>query len=113
MSDLYVYIRTSRYEGSEKYFLRIDVKNTRPGDDASTVNVATGRARRDEQCEARRRNTTPNGEPHLELGCVRLETLSKSDFSIVETTWPTYLHIHLQGSFASASRRPPWLRLFP
>ena len=57
--------------------------------------AASGRVRRDEQGEARRANTTPNGGPHLELGRLRVKIWSKSDFSIVETTWPTYLRIHL------------------
>ena len=40
-------------------------------------------------------STSPNGGPHLELGRLRLKTLSTSDFSIAETTWPMYLHIYL------------------
>ena len=68
-----------------------------PGDDASTAEAAPGRVGRDEQGEARRANTTPNGGPHLELGRLRLKTWSKSDFSIAETTWPTYLYTYLQG----------------
>ena len=38
-----------------------------PGDDASTAKVVPGRVGRGEQGEARRANSTPNGEPHLEL----------------------------------------------
>ena len=38
------------------------------GDDASTAEPAAGRADRDQQGQARRANTTPNGGPHLELG---------------------------------------------
>ena len=53
------------------------------------------RVGRDEQGEARRENTTPNGGPHLELGRLRLKTWSKSNFSIAETTGPTYLYIYL------------------
>ena len=70
-----------------------------PGGDASTADAAPGRVERDEQGEARRANTTPNGGPHLERGRLRLKTWSKSDFSIAETTWQTYLHIprRLQG----------------
>ena len=56
---------------------------------------APGRVGRDEQGEARRANTTLNGGPHLELGRLRLKTWSKSDFSIAETTWTTYLYIYL------------------
>ena len=40
-------------------------QNSLPGDDASTAEVAPDRVERDEQGEARRANTTPNG---LELG---------------------------------------------
>ena len=47
-----------------------------------------------EQGVASRANTTPNGGPHLELGRLRLKTWSKSDFSIAETTWPTYRYIY-------------------
>ena len=69
------------------------------GDDASKVEAASSRVGRDEHrySEARRANTTPNGGPHLELGRLRLETWSKSDFSIAETTWPTYLYLHIPG----------------
>ena len=58
-------------------YVRIDVweKMTKkrkqhppPGGDASTAEGALGRVRRDEQGEARRANTTPNGGRHLELG---------------------------------------------
>ena len=35
------------------------------------------------------------GGPHLDLGRLRLKTWSKSDFSLAETTWPTYLYIYL------------------
>ena len=66
-----------------------------PGDDASTAEAASGRVGRDEQGEAGRANTTPNGGPHLELGRLRLKTWSKSDFSIAET-WPTYLYMYLK-----------------
>ena len=69
------------------------------GDDASMAESAPGRVGRDEQSEARRTNTTPNGGPHLELrvGHLRLKTWSglKADFSISETKWPTYLYIDL------------------
>ena len=65
-----------------------------PGDDASTAEATSGRVGREEQDEARRANTTPSGGPHLELGRLRLKTWSKTDFSIAETTGPTYLYIH-------------------
>ena len=61
------------------------------GDNASTAEAAPGRVGRNDQCEARRANTTPSHGAHLELGHLRLKTWSKSDFSIAETTWPTYL----------------------
>ena len=66
-------------------------QNPLPGDDASTNEAAPGRVGRDLQGEARRANATPNGGPHLELWRLRLKTWSKSDFSIAEATWPTYL----------------------
>ena len=56
------------------------------GDDASTAEAAPGRARRDEQGEAHRANTKPYGGPHLDLGRLRLKTLSKSYFSIPQAT---------------------------
>ena len=69
-----------------------------PGDDASTAEAVSGIVGRDEQGEARQANTTPNGEPHLELGRLRLKTWSKSDFSIAETTRPTHLYVHARGA---------------
>ena len=62
-----------------------------PGDDVSTAEAVPGRVGTDEQGEARRANTTPNGEPRLELGRLRLKSWFKSDFSVAETTWPIYL----------------------
>ena len=67
-----------------------------PGDDASTAEAAPGRVGRHEQGEARRANDTPNGGPHFELGRLQIKTWYKSDFSIAETTWPTYLYIYLR-----------------
>ena len=72
-------------------------QQTSQGVDASTVGVAPGRIGRDEHGKARRANTALNGGTHVELERLRLNTCSKSDFSNAETTWPTYLHIHLQG----------------
>ena len=69
-------------------------QNPLPGDDASTAEAALSGVERDEQGEARRANTTPNGGPHLERGRLRLKTGSKSDFSIAET-WPTYPYKYL------------------
>ena len=75
-----------------------------------TAEAAPGRVGRDEQGEARRANTTPNGGPHLELGRLRLETWSKSDFSNAETTWPTHLyisiHIEIRTDISVAERAP-------
>ena len=65
------------------------------GDDASTAEATPSRVGRGEQGAARRANTTPNGGPHLELGRLRLKTLSKSDFSIAETTWSTLLLVYI------------------
>ena len=49
-------------------------KHPSPGDEASTAKTTPGRVGRDEQREARRANTTPNGGPHLELGLRRDDT---------------------------------------
>ena len=62
------------------------------GDNVSTAEAAPGRVGKDEQGEARRANSTPNGGLHLELIRLRLKTWSKPDFSIAETTWPTSIH---------------------
>ena len=75
-----------------------------PGDDANTVEAAPGRVGRDEQGEARRAITTPNGGPHLELGRLRLKTWSRSDFSIAET-WPTDVYIYLLYIYRLGWRR--------
>ena len=37
--------------------------------------------------------SAPIGGPHLDRERLRLRTWSKVDFSIADTTWPTYLHI--------------------
>ena len=74
---------------------KIRKQNPLPGDDPSTAEVAPGRVERDEQGEARRANATPNGGPHLELGCLRLKSWSKSDLSSAATTWLIYLQIYL------------------
>ena len=90
--DWYVPVRTN---------IRLDIltkkqeQNPLPGDDASTVEAAPSRVERNEQGEARRANTIPNGGPRFERGRLRLKTWSKPDFSIAETTWPRYLHIYL------------------
>ena len=52
-----------------------------PGCYASTAEGAPGRIERGEQGDARRAKSTPSGGPHLELGCLRLESWPKSDFS--------------------------------
>ena len=68
----------------------------------STAEAVPGRVGTDEQGEARRANTTPNGEPRLELGRLRLKSWSKSDFSVAETTWSTHYTNVYKGGFASA-----------
>ena len=73
--------------------IKFDLKRKQhlaPGDDASTAEAASGRVGGDERGKARRANITSNGGPHLERGRLRLITSSKSDFSIAETTGPTY-----------------------
>ena len=57
--------------------------------------AAPGRIGRDDQGEARRENTTPNGGPYLKLGRLRLKTWSKFDFPTAETTWPTHLYTYV------------------
>ena len=74
-----------------------------PGDDASMVEAAPVRVWRDEQGEARRANTAQNGGAHLEVGCLRLKTWSKSDFSIAETGQHLYT---LQGGFHRGGLTP-------
>ena len=64
-----------------------------------------GRVERDEQGEARR--APHNGGPHLEQRRLRLKTWSKSDFSIAETTWPTYLYIYLYLEYEIFTPRGP------
>ena len=41
----------------------------------------------------------------------RIKTWSKSDLTIAETTWPTYIYEYLQGCSAPTGWRPPWLRV--
>ena len=85
-------------------YVRIDVweKMTKK---AKTV-PATGRrrehglgrylqGREGEQGEARSAISAPRGRPHLALGRLRLKPWPKSDFSIFETTWVTYLYIYI------------------
>ena len=69
-------------------------KHPAPGGEASTAEAAPGRVGRGEQFEARRANSTPNGETSSRaIGRSRPKTVYKSDFWIAETTWPTYLCI--------------------
>ena len=82
--DTYLYVRIDSRDSTKKR-----KQHPSTGDDASMAEDASGRVGRDEQGEARRANTTPNGGPHLELRRLRLKNWSKSDFSIAET-WPTY-----------------------
>ena len=102
--DMYPYVRVR----IESWDILIKNRKQHPsqGDGASTAETTPGRVGRDEQGEARRANTTQNGRPHLELGRLRLETWSKSGFSIAETTWPTHLYIHLQGRLRRGGLTP-------
>ena len=81
--------------------IEIRKQNPLPGHDASMAEAAPGRVERDERGEARRAHTTPNGGPHLDLERLRLKTWSKSERSIAETTWPTYLYIYSYGTVGS------------
>ena len=69
---MYLYVRIDAWIFRQKK----QKQKPLPGDDASTAEAAPGRVERDEQGEARRANTTPNGGPHLELliGRLRLKT---------------------------------------
>ena len=60
---MYLYVRVDSWEKLTKK----RNQHPSPGDDASTAEAALGRVGRDEQREAHRANTTPNGGPHLEL----------------------------------------------
>ena len=86
---MYIYVRIDGWD----ILTKARKQNPLPGNDVSTAEAAPSRVDRDEQGEARRANTTPSGGPHLELGRLRLKTLSQSDFSIAETAWSTYLYI--------------------
>ena len=98
---LYIYVRIDNLDNSTKKRKEYPPQ----ADDASTAEAAPGRFGRDEQGEAHRANTTPNGEPHLELGRLRFKTWSKFDFSIAQTTWPTHLtHIFILSARAHRKR---------
>ena len=90
--EWYVSIRTNKRLG---HFNKERKQHPPPGDDASTAGAAPGRVGRDEHGEVRQANTILNGASHLELGRLRLKSWSKSDFSIAETAWPTYLYMYL------------------
>ena len=81
-------------------------------DDVSTAEAAAGRVERDERGEARRANTSPDGGPP-ELGRLQLKTWSKSDSSIAETTWPTYLYIHKLGRLRRCGLTPALVPRMP
>ena len=71
---------------------------------------------RGEQGEARPAIRAPRGGPHLDLERLRLKTWSKSDFSIAETTGPTYpyIYLYIQGGLmpALAPRMPVIPRMY-
>ena len=92
--DMYLYVRKDTRDRN-KTFVQKEKQHPSPGDDVSMAEAASGRVRRDEQGEARRANTTPNGVSHLELGHLRLKTC-KSDFSTAETT-PIHASISHNG----------------
>ena len=78
-------------------YVRIDVwkKNDKKTKTAPAAWRRREHGREGEQGEARPAMSAPRGGPHLDLGRLRLKTWSKSDFSLAETTWPTYLYIYL------------------
>ena len=63
--------------GSKPSRFRIEKRKQQApsGRGASKAEAAPGRVERDEQGEARRAYTTPNGGPHLELGCFTTQNL--------------------------------------
>ena len=63
---------------------------------------------RGEQGEARPAIRAPRGGPHLDLERLRLKTWSKSDFSIAETTGPTYpyIYLYIQGGLRRGGLMP-------
>ena len=65
--DMYLYLRIEARGRNSNFDLETKTSPS-PGHDPSTAESACGRAGRDEQGEAHRANTTPNGGPHLELG---------------------------------------------
>ena len=94
---MYLYVRLNAWDISTK---KKDENSSHLRETTQApAEAAPGRVERDGQAEARRANTTQNGEPHLELGRLRLKTLSKSDLSIAET-WPKYLSTNLYFSIA-------------
>ena len=86
--DINIFVRTHTWETLTKK------RKHHPSyrDDASTAEAESGETSTVRNIE----QTAPSGRPHLELiEHLRLKTWCKSDFSIAETTWPTYLYIHL------------------
>ena len=81
----------------EQLFCEKRKQHASPGDNVSTAKAASGRVGRGEQGEARRTNSTPNGEPRFELARLRLKTWCKNDLSIAHTTPHSsymYLYVH-------------------
>ena len=81
------------------------------GDDASTAEAALGRVGRDEQREAHRANTIPNGRPHLEL--VRsprkvLRNLQEEHMFIY--CWSSCRHLFINRAKAWRVRLTEWWR---
>ena len=98
---IYIYVRIENSDSSTEKRKKYPPQ----ADDASTAEAAPSRFGRDEKGEAHRENTTPNGEPHLELRRLRFKTSSKSCFSIAQTTWPTHLtHIFILSARAYRKR---------
>ena len=94
-----ILIHVYRYTNTSRQFDKIQKKMSTPrGEtryDASTAVADPVRVGRYEESEAHGAITTPTGAPHLELGRLRHKTLSKPDYPIAETTWPTYLYIYI------------------
>ena len=63
--------------------------------DASTASAAVDSVGRGEQGQPCPAISAPRGGPHLDIGCLRFKTCSKSDLPIAGTTWPTFLCMYL------------------
>ena len=80
--DMKLYVRIDAWEKMSK-----NRKQYPPQGGMSTVYASTCRVGKGEQGEPSPAIRARTGRPHLDLRRFRLDTLSKSDFSIAGTTW--------------------------